>query len=126
MNSEILVLRDECCCMKQQVRNFIKLWLNKRLTSSGPILLCIYQISLVLAICHTIIQFQLIAYCVGWVFADNAMPHHPITNHVIRMTTLFVNILLFLEVTEHIKEFVHAIRCKCDNYPYVEDLEEED
>jgi hypothetical protein len=120
MDSQRIVLNDEYCCMKQQIRNFTRFWLNKSLTTTGAILLCIYQITLVMAIYHTIIHFQFVAVCLRWFFAKDDNSDQPVANYIIRMATLFTNIVLILQVTEHIQEFIRALRCNCENFLQME------
>jgi hypothetical protein len=114
---EQYIMMDECC-MKKTMKDLVKTVINKSLTDVEALLLCVYQMTLLTTICLGIIQFQIVARCLVWILVG------VIPNHIIIMTTIFINIMFLIQIIENIRELVVAFLCKCDHRQHPELVEE--
>jgi hypothetical protein len=115
---EQFIMMDNCC-MKKEMKALIRPFTNKPFTDIQLMLLCIYQMILLTTMCMAIVQFQIVARCLVWIFAGGIIP-----NHIIIMTILFINIMIMIQVIENTIKVVEAFICKCDYRQHPELIQE--
>jgi len=100
------------CCLKQEVKKISDFLAQKPLTDREALLLCAYQIAMNIMIDIAIIRFNLTYLGLFWLL-ENIFP-----NKFILLGGLFLNSLILIQLVEVIMEFIHTLRCKCDNRYY--------
>ena len=110
------IMMDDCC-MKKTIKDLAKTWANNHLTEREVMQICIYQFAVTAAFYFAIIDYQLATRCLTWAFLEF------ITMKFIIMLSLFINIMLFIQMIENLKKVVGALACKCDyrEHPELED-----
>ena len=96
------------CCMKQTVKKYIKLLINKRLTNIEVLLICLYQFVITMIVCMGIIQFHIVARCLTWMFQCL------LEDDSIMLIALFINIIIIIQFIGEIYTLIIAFLCKCD------------
>jgi hypothetical protein len=114
---EQFIMMDNCC-MKKEMKDLVKPFTNKSSTDIELLLLCVYQFTLLTTMCMAMIEFQIVARCLVWIFASL------VSSHLIIMTTLFINIMIMIQVIENTIKIVEAFICKCDYRQHPELIEE--
>jgi hypothetical protein len=96
------------CCMKQTVKNYSKMLINKPLTDIQAILICLYQFIIMLFAFNGIIQFHIAARILTWLF--NGL----LEEDIILIIALFINITIGIEIIGALQSLIIAFLCKCD------------
>lgn len=96
------------CCMKQTVKNYSKMLINKPLTDIQAILICLYQFIIMLFAFNGIIQFHIAARILTWLF--NGL----LEEDIILIIALFINITIGIEIIGELHSLIIAFLCKCD------------
>jgi hypothetical protein len=96
------------CCMKQTVKTLAKRLINKPLTDREAGVLCLYHFLISLTLWLGLIQLQMVARGLNWLFADI------LSTNAFRMLVVFINIMLTIEMIEIIIDITRALFCKCD------------
>jgi len=96
------------CCMKQSVKKYAKILINKPLTDIQAILICLYQFIIMLFAFNGIIQFHIAARILTWLF--NGL----LEEDIILIIALFINITIGIEIMGELQSLIIAFLCKCD------------
>ena len=95
------------CCLKETVKNYVKIIAGKSLTNAEALLICLYQFAIVLVVITLMIQFHCIAYCLAWVSMGF------ISDSLIFAIALFMNTMFMIQLFCEIFTIVKAFLCKC-------------
>ena len=94
--------------MKQTVKTLAKRLIHKPLTDREAGVLCLYHFLISLTLWLGLIQLQMVARGLNWLFADI------LSTNAFRMLVVFINIMLTIEMIEIIIDITRALFCKCD------------
>jgi hypothetical protein len=108
MTEENEYIMVDNCCMKQNIKDFIKSLINKPLTELEATILCIYQIIFTATISIALIQFKIAAKSITLILSDF------IPTYMITLIALFINTMIIIQMICQVKEFISALFCKCD------------